>query len=118
MALILVSHDLKAVARVAGRVVVLYGGEVMEEGPVDAVFTTPRHPYTRGLMAARPAVRAPGAPRTALPTIPGHPPSLGDLPPGCRFFGRCPDGMPACAEPVAIVRLAGHRAARCVRVHP
>jgi peptide/nickel transport system ATP-binding protein len=118
MALILVSHDLKAVARVAGRVVVLYGGEVMEEGPVEAVFAAPRHPYTRGLMAARPTVRAPGAPRTALPTIPGHPPSLGDLPPGCRFHGRCPEGTAACVEPVAMARLAGHRAARCVRVRP
>ena len=118
MALVLVSHDLRAVARVAERVVVLYGGEVMEEGPVETVFAEPRHPYTRGLMAARPTVRPPGALRTALPTIPGQPPSLGSLPPGCRFHGRCPVAVPACAAPVPLVQLGGGRAARCVHVVP
>jgi peptide/nickel transport system ATP-binding protein len=118
MALVLVSHDLRAVARVAERVVVLYGGEVMETGPVDAVFADPRHPYTRGLMEARPTVRPPGAARAALPTIPGHPPSLGTLPPGCRFYGRCPISIPACADPVPLVPLGDGRAARCVHVLP
>jgi peptide/nickel transport system ATP-binding protein len=113
MALVLVTHDLGIVARIADRVAVMYAGEVVEEGPARVVFDTPRHPYTRGLMDCIPQ---PGktAPGTRLGTIPGLVPSLvGDLN-GCSFRGRCLHAMPACAEPVAARDDGAGHAWRCV----
>ncbi|WP_159350485.1 ABC transporter ATP-binding protein [Roseomonas harenae] len=113
MALVLVTHDLGIVARIADRVAVMYAGEVVEEGPASIVFGAPRHPYTRGLMDCIPQ---PGrtAPGTRLGTIPGMVPSLvGDLR-GCSFRGRCPYAMPVCAEPVAVRDGPDGHAWRCV----
>jgi len=113
MALILVTHDLGIVARIADRVAVMYAGEVVEEGPASVVFGAPRHPYTRGLMDCIPQ---PGrtAPGTRLGTIPGMVPSLvGDMR-GCSFRGRCPYAMPVCAEPVAVREGVDGHAWRCV----
>ncbi|HEY8610236.1 MAG TPA: ABC transporter ATP-binding protein [Roseomonas sp.] len=113
MALVLVTHDLGIVARIADRVAVMYAGEVVEEGPASIVFGAPRHPYTRGLMDCIPQ---PGrtAPGTRLGTIPGLVPSLvGDLR-GCSFRGRCPYAMAACAEPVAMRGDPEGHAWRCV----
>jgi peptide/nickel transport system ATP-binding protein len=113
MALVLVTHDLGIVARIADRVAVMYAGEVVEEGPASVVFGAPRHPYTRGLMDCIPQ---PGrtAPGTRLGTIPGMVPSLvGDLR-GCSFRGRCPYAMPVCAEPVAVRDGPDGHAWRCV----
>ncbi|MBR0642364.1 ABC transporter ATP-binding protein [Plastoroseomonas hellenica] len=113
MALVLVTHDLGIVARIADRVAVMYAGEVVEEGPAAVVFDAPRHPYTRGLMDCIPQPgRTP--PGTRLGTIPGLVPSLvGDMQ-GCAFRGRCPHAMPACTEPVAVRGDAEGHAWRCV----
>ena len=113
MALVLVTHDLGIVARIADRVAVMYAGEVVEEGPARAVFGAPRHPYTRGLMDCIPQ---PGktAPGTRLGTIPGLVPYLiGDMA-GCAFRGRCPHAMPACAAPVPVRKDATGHAWRCL----
>ncbi len=96
MALMFISHDLAAVARTVDDLAVMYGGEIVEAGPVAALLSTPRHPYTQGLLAARPPLE-PGHLRRRLPVIPGTVPGLADLPPGCRFAGRCPVELPICA---------------------
>src|SRR5690606_22568090 len=87
MALLLISHDLGVMAETVQRVLVMYGGTVVESGPTDAVFARLAHPYSRGLFAARPRL---GLPRgTRLATIPGRVPELIDLPAGCPFSDRC-----------------------------
>ena len=94
-ALLLITHDMGAVRRVADRVAVMYAGEIVETGPVADIFASPRHPYTAALLAARPG----GVPRgTPLYSIPGNVPSPLALPPGCRFAPRCRFAGPACAE--------------------
>lgn len=83
---VLISHDLRLVARHADRLAVLYGGRVVEEGPAAAVVSAPAHPYTRALLDAVP----PSGGRHILPTpIPGRPPSLQARTPGCAFADRC-----------------------------
>ncbi len=101
MALVFISHDLVAVARVTEDIVVMYGGDIVERGRTAEVLSTPVHPYTQGLLAARPDPRA--VPRDAdgrrrrLPTIPGTVPPLYDMAQGCRFAGRCAAERPECA---------------------
>ncbi|MBS1190460.1 MAG: Oligopeptide/dipeptide transporter, ATP-binding protein, C-terminal [Rhodocyclaceae bacterium] len=86
MGMLLITHDLGVVARVAHRVGVMYAGELVEVAPREAFFTNPRHPYTRALFAALPEVSRRGG---ALTTIPGQVPSLDHMPAGCRFADRC-----------------------------
>ncbi|MFF5174606.1 ABC transporter ATP-binding protein [Micromonospora sp. NPDC000089] len=86
-AVVWITHDLGVVAGIADTVAVMYGGRIVEQGPVDAVFGAPSHPYTRALLAARPT---PGGGGDDLAAIPGAPPSPLDLPPGCAFWPRCP----------------------------
>ncbi len=99
MALLLVSHDLGVIARNVEQLLVMYGGTVVESGMTEAVFARRAHPYTRGLFAARPRLRA-GTPQAAactrLPTIAGTVPELVDLPAGCPFAGRCSFTTPDC----------------------
>lgn len=100
MSLVFISHDLTAVSRATEGLVVLYGGSVVETGRTDDILANPRHPYTQGLLAARPkpqALRVNGK-RGRLPTIPGTVPPLDRLPQGCRFSGRCPVELPICAS--------------------
>jgi peptide/nickel transport system ATP-binding protein len=85
-AIVWITHDLGVVAGIADTVAVMYGGRIVEQGPVDAVFATPSHPYTRALLAARPT---PGGGGGDLPAIPGAPPNPLDLPAGCAFWPRC-----------------------------
>jgi peptide/nickel transport system ATP-binding protein len=92
MALLLVSHDLVAVSRICQRVVVLYGGRVMEAGPIPEVLGNPAHPYTRALLAARPTLQE----RGAMVPIPGEVPEATCWPAGCRFHPRCPETMDRC----------------------
>jgi oligopeptide/dipeptide ABC transporter ATP-binding protein len=111
LAMIFVTHDLGIVARVCDRVAVMYGGRIVEIGPVRRIFTAPAHPYTRALLEAIPRL---GARRDRLTAIEGQPPDLVHLPPGCAFAPRCPDVMDRCrAEaPPETVRGPDH-AARC-----
>jgi oligopeptide/dipeptide ABC transporter ATP-binding protein len=104
MALLLVSHDLVAVSRICQRVVVLYGGRVMEAGPVPEVLGNPAHPYTRALLAARPTWEGRG---TMVP-IPGEVPEATRWPSGCRFHPRCPEAMDRCRseEPEMVTQSA------------
>jgi peptide/nickel transport system ATP-binding protein len=90
MGLILITHDLGVVAQTAQRVIVMYAGKKVEEADVETLFASPRHPYTRGLMASIPAVPSSGAKaETRLVEIPGMVPSLTKLPAGCAFAPRC-----------------------------
>jgi peptide/nickel transport system ATP-binding protein len=86
LALIIVTHDLGMVAEMCDDVVVMYGGVVAEYGSSDVIFNNPQHPYTQRLLEAFPDVEEPGS---TLASIPGNPPRLDDLPPGCRFEPRC-----------------------------
>ena len=97
MVLLFISHDLAAVARTVDSVAVMYGGEIVERGPVDRVLADPAHPYTRGLLHARPRISG-GALRRRLPMIPGTVPAMADLPVGCRFSGRCGQELERCAH--------------------
>jgi peptide/nickel transport system ATP-binding protein len=113
-ALIWITHDLAVVAGLADRVAVMYAGRIVEEGPVDAVFAQPLHPYTRGLIGSIPRRGRHGAPLTQ---IPGMPPSPAKLPPGCAFTPRCPRADAACTEAPAMTDHGGGRAARCWHPH-
>jgi len=86
-ALILITHDLGTVARYAHRVIVMYAGRVVETAPAGALYASPRHPYTRGLLASVP--RLDGDTGVRLVPIEGQPPDLSALPPGCAFAPRC-----------------------------
>jgi peptide/nickel transport system ATP-binding protein len=86
LSLIMVTHDLGMVAETCDDVLVMYGGTVAEYASSDVIFNNPRHPYTQRLMEAFPDIEEPGS---TLASIPGNPPRLDDLPPGCRFEPRC-----------------------------
>jgi peptide/nickel transport system ATP-binding protein len=96
MALLLISHDLGVIGRIAERVIVLYAGAVMEEGPTEAVFAQRLHPYTQALFAALPGRGARKGRRLAA--VPGTVPPPQALPPGCPFYGRCPRGQEICRD--------------------
>ncbi|GDX04354.1 ABC transporter ATP-binding protein [Buttiauxella sp. A111] len=93
-AIMLITHDLGVVAQVCSRVVVMYGGLVMEQGSVEDIFYRPAHPYTRGLLASLPR---PGETGARLSPIEGSPPGLLNPPPGCPFAERCPQRMARCS---------------------
>jgi len=93
--LLLITHDLPVVATVCERVLVLYGGHIVEEGDVDEVFSRPRHPYTRALLDAIPPLDE-ELPDRKLKAIAGSVPGLGEFPPGCPFRNRCPRADDVC----------------------
>jgi oligopeptide/dipeptide ABC transporter ATP-binding protein len=94
LSLLLITHDLGIVAEIANRVAVMYAGRIVEEAPVGAIFSEPKHPYTRGLLASIPS----GIPGERLRAIDGSVPMLGDFPPGCAFNPRCPDRFAPCTS--------------------
>jgi oligopeptide/dipeptide ABC transporter ATP-binding protein len=111
MGLVMVTHDLGVVAETVDRVVVMYGGRVMEEGPVQAIFDDARHTYTRALLNSIPG-RTPGKQR--LTEIAGQSPNPVNPPSGCPFHPRCSVAMPDCATKVPTMRPIGPgRAAAC-----
>ncbi|MGH7620369.1 MAG: ABC transporter ATP-binding protein [Gemmatimonadaceae bacterium] len=93
--ILLITHDLGVVAETASRVIVMYGGEIVEEAPVGDLFARAHHPYTEGLLAAMPQV---GQARERLATIPGSVPPPTEWPAGCRFHDRCPYAWERCVS--------------------
>lgn len=116
MALILISHDLGVVAQNAKRMMVMYGGSVVEQGKTEQVFAQAAHPYTRGLLAARPSLahRLVAHRSDRLATIAGSVPDLFDLPAGCPFAGRCAFTVPSCDSVVPPeIPLSAYHCVRC-----
>jgi peptide/nickel transport system ATP-binding protein len=110
MAVLLITHDLGVMAEAAGRVVVMYAGQVVEEAGVLELFDRPRHPYTQGLLVSRPTVTEK---RDRLPVVGGLVPHPSEFPPGCRFHPRCPRVMDVCrTRPPSVTGPPGHRV-RC-----
>ncbi|MBY5993741.1 oligopeptide ABC transporter ATP-binding protein OppD [Ferrimonas balearica] len=110
-AIIMITHDLGVVAGLCDKVMVMYAGRTMEYGTTNEVFYRPSHPYTQGLLSAIPRL---DGDESALPTIPGNPPNLLALPPGCPFSARCVNASERCnAEPPALVNFDGARQRAC-----
>ena len=109
-AIVLITHDLGVVARVADRVQVMYAGRVVERGEVGPLFANPSHPYTRGLMRS-----LPGANRERLTPILGSPPNMLRPPPGCAFKARCEFAIDACAAELPDLRPIGELESACIR---
>ncbi|MFD7898108.1 ABC transporter ATP-binding protein [Streptomyces sp. NPDC059743] len=113
LALLLVTHDLAVVAESCDRVLVMYAGEIVEDGPTAEVLASPAHPYTEALLRVA-SIGAWG--RRELDIIPGRPPETGAELPGCRFADRCAHAAARCTEgPVALHSVDGGRRARCLR---
>jgi oligopeptide/dipeptide ABC transporter ATP-binding protein len=93
MAMLFITHDFGVVAKICDRVAVMYAGRIVEMGPVREIFDHPAHPYTQALINSVPKLHSTGE---RLHTIEGQPPSLLDLPTGCRFAERCPRAEPEC----------------------
>ncbi|MBW6400661.1 ATP-binding cassette domain-containing protein [Roseomonas sp. HJA6] len=100
LALMFISHDLHVVRHLCDRVVVMYLGLVMEEGPAAEIFRAPAHPYTRALLAATPSMHH----RAMTAPLAGEVPSIARPPSGCVFRTRCPMAQPACAESIPVLR--------------
>jgi oligopeptide/dipeptide ABC transporter ATP-binding protein len=115
MAVLLITHDLGVVAEVAQRVLVMYGGQVVEEAPVRELFANPRHPYTQGLLRAMPRA---GQRRERLVTIPGTVPPPTRWPTGCRFRDRCPHVFEPCPQPPPVYPAGPGHGARCFLLDP
>ncbi len=120
LAVLLITHDLGVVAEVADRVAVMYTGRIVEQSPVEELFTRPKHPYTEGLLRSVPKLTAADVAKAErLQTIEGVVPSPTDLPPGCHFAPRCPYRMPRCTEEeIPLYVLAGGVKVRCVLFDP
>lgn len=109
LGIILITHDLGTAAMLCKRIAVMYAGRVVEFGDVRTIFKTPRHPYTRALIASIPQL---GVERRRLYALPGQPPSLIDPPKGCRFAARCEHRMKICEQyPPDFTDASGHRTA-------
>jgi oligopeptide transport system ATP-binding protein len=111
MAIVLITHDLGVVAGLCERVMVMYAGRIVEEGPIEPLFEDPRHPYTLGLLRSTPRLDEPGP--AELRTIPGRPPNLQTLPPGCAFRDRCPYAFERCLVRPELLEFDQGRAKAC-----
>lgn len=115
--IILITHDLSVIANTCDRVIVMYAGQIVECAPVLELFSSPRHPYTRRLLAAIPRLNQP----TTLPLIPieGTPPNLIHPLKGCGFCARCPDAMKICAEsPPSLLEISPSHFGACHQLDP
>jgi oligopeptide/dipeptide ABC transporter ATP-binding protein len=116
-AILFITHNLGVVAEIADHIAVMYAGRVVEEGDVRAIFKTPKHPYTKGLLASMPRLDEDHRVPSRLGAIPGNVPSPTKVHRGCAFAPRCPLVVPACEEappPLFETTAPGHRA-RCIR---
>ncbi|HTI83422.1 MAG TPA: ABC transporter ATP-binding protein [Acetobacteraceae bacterium] len=111
-AIVLISHDLGVIATICARVIVMYAGEVVEEGPTADVLANPRHPYTWALLNARPGLDMDRGDRR-LTTVEGTPPDPLDFPKGCRFAPRCPFRQSICDEHPPLLDVGPGRTSRC-----
>ena len=113
-AIVIVTHDLGVIRRVCDRVVVMYAGRIVEDGPVEEVFGAPRHPYTQGLLDSLPKIVGE---EVVLSTIPGQVPALADLGPGCAFADRCAQAIAACRiTPQMAITVGEDHRAFCSRI--
>ncbi len=111
-AMMLITHNMALVASLCQRVVVMYAGRVVEEGPVEQIFKSPQHPYTWSLLRSVPRVDE--ARKDRLVSIKGLPPDLTNPPPGCKFHPRCPFAIDRCkTEEPALAEVAVNQIARC-----
>ncbi len=106
-AIVMITHDLGVVAGICDRVMVMYGGRVMEYAPANEIFHQPSHPYTIGLLGALPRLNSDSA---ELLSIPGNPPNMNNLPKGCPFSPRCQYATERCATELPALASAGHQA--------
>jgi peptide/nickel transport system ATP-binding protein/oligopeptide transport system ATP-binding protein len=102
LGVVLITHDLGVVAEVADRAIVMYAGRIVEEGPVSVLLKGPHHPYTLGLLRSIPRLDRPRGGQ--LDPIPGLPPSLARVPPGCAFHPRCSLAIDACRSETPLLR--------------
>ena len=115
MAIVFVTHDVGAAAEISDRIAVMYAGRFVETGTTREIMRTPSHPYTRGLMSS--TVHG-GMRGKVLETIPGTPPNLANLPPGCAFAPRCRLASEACTkDDIPVVTRQSGAMTRCVRAH-
>jgi oligopeptide/dipeptide ABC transporter ATP-binding protein len=118
MSMVLVTHDMGVVARMADRITVMYAGRVCETASAKTIFASPQHPYTRALLESMPRIdhSYSGAARQPLPTIAGRPPNMLNPPTGCRFHDRCPEAIADCKRilPVETPFAPGHTVS-CIR---
>ncbi|HSL73897.1 MAG TPA: ABC transporter ATP-binding protein [Ilumatobacteraceae bacterium] len=116
MALLFITHDLSVLTTACERLVVMYAGRIVEEGPSREVFAAPEHPYTRALAGAFPTIGDPSS-RLRPSGLPGDPPDPADLPSGCPFHLRCAVAVESCAhDDVVLRRVSGDHSAACVHV--
>ena len=114
VAVIFITHDFGVVSELCDRVLVMYAGRVVEAAGTEDIFSRPLHPYTRQLMACVPRL---GQANSAIAAIPGIPPAVNDLPPGCAFAERCERAQEACRQgDIALVSFGDKRAVRCSRI--
>src|SRR6195256_4074923 len=111
-AIIFVTHDMSLISHFSDRLMVMYAGQVDELGATKTIFDRPLHPYTQGLLEAFPSIRGP---RVPLKGIPGNPPDLSRMPPGCRFQPRCPYAIDKCAEVAPDLYPLDGALVRCLR---
>jgi oligopeptide/dipeptide ABC transporter ATP-binding protein len=112
MSILLITHNLGIVGDMADRVAVMYSGQVVELSPALDLLRRPLHPYTRALMNSVPKL---SANLQRLSAIPGNVPSLGNFPPGCRFYPRCPTAHPECAHTMPeLIEVEPNRWSRCL----
>lgn len=111
LAIIFITHDFGVVAQLCDRMAVMYAGRIVEEGPTNSVLSHPLHPYTKRLIACVPEL---GEGRRELAAIPGLPPVVDDLPPGCAFAPRCEKAREECRQGDITLDRSGARAVRCL----
>jgi len=111
-ALLLITHDMGVVSQMATHIAVMYAGQIVETAPAEEFFKSPQHPYSQALLRALPSAATRGQP---LEAIPGHVPSAGNFPPGCRFHNRCREVMPQCSQIMPeLLEISDGRCARCL----